>query len=37
MAVDTPALAKSSPYFSPNEKVNLTICFEQTEQTWHRK
>jgi hypothetical protein len=37
MAVNTPAVAKKSPYFSTNEKVNLPICFEQTERTRHQK
>jgi hypothetical protein len=33
MAVNAPAVAKNSPYFSTNEKVNLPICSEQTERT----
>ncbi len=32
-----PCFGKNSPYFSINEKVNWTICFEQTERTRHRK
>jgi hypothetical protein len=33
MAVDAPAAAKIPLIFSTNEKVNLPICFEQTERT----